>query len=253
MQKISLILFIILSSFILMVFIGGIILFIIQYRKHKLEHEQEKTDLHEEHQLQIMQTQLTSQQQTMQHIGREIHDSVGQKLTLASIYSNQLHEADVKKESIKKLIDESLQELRQLSKSLTDPSFTDLSIIDLLQKETERINASGACYVSLEHSGMEAGVQPGAKNIIFRLLQEFIQNSLKHAECRNITISLNKTANEFLIMAKDDGKGFNLNNVKQGSGLYNMKRRADELNATFSIKSEPGKGTQLSITIPLSI
>ena len=238
--------FIILASFII-----GVLLYLRQYRKRTLEHEHEKSVLHEEHQLQLMQTQLSSQQQTMQHIGREIHDSVGQKLTLASIYSNQIAETDTKKESIKKLIDESLQELRQLSKSLTDPSFTELSIISLLQKEAERINASGACYVSLKQGDKETELQPGAKNILFRLLQEFIQNSLKHAACRNIQISLIQNVNSITVTAVDDGKGFDRNNITPGSGLYNMKRRAEELNALLNIESEPGKGTHLHLTLPL--
>jgi signal transduction histidine kinase len=243
----------VLSFFIILAsFITGVVIYLRQYRKRKLEHEHEKLILIEKHQLQLMQTQLTSQQQTMQHIGREIHDSVGQKLTLASIYSNQLKETDPKKESIQKLIDESLKELRQLSKSLTDPSFTELSFIELLQKEAERINASGACYVFIEHNNNAAALQPGPKNILFRLLQEFMQNSLKHAACRNIRIAAAQNGNQLTVTATDDGKGFDKNNTTPGSGLYNMKRRAEELQATLHITSEPGKGTQLNITIPLN-
>lgn len=239
--------FIILSSFII-----GVLLYLRQYQKRKHEHEEEKKIINEQHQLQLLQTQLTSQQQTMQHIGREIHDSVGQKLTLASIYSNQIAETDAKKESIKKLIDESLQELRQLSKSLTDPAFTELSIIHLLQKEAARINTSEACFVMVETNSTTIELQPAAKNILFRLLQEFIQNSLKHAQCRTIKIVLNINPDELQVTARDDGKGFDKNKIAPGSGLYNMNRRAEELDAQLNIESEPGKGTQLHLTIPLN-
>jgi len=249
MQKITLTIFLILTSIILLVFIGGIIFFIIQYRKRKVEHEMEKNILQEEHQLELMQTRLESQLQTMQYIGREIHDSVGQKLTLASIYSNRL--PDSNRESIKNLIDESLQELRLLSKSLTDPSFADLSILELLDKEASRINASGACYVSLIPSEKSITLQHGTKNILFRLLQEFLHNSLKHGACRNIKITFSKTEKEVVITAKDDGKGFDINTVTMGSGLYNMKRRSEELNAAFRISSSPGNGTEMNITIPV--
>jgi signal transduction histidine kinase len=251
MQEKALIIFLGLTTLIVLVFISGIIVFITHYSKRKKEHEQEKSKMEEKHQFQLMQTQLSSQQQTMQHIGREIHDSVGQKLTLASIYCNQLQETDTKKESIKKLIDESLQELRQLSKSLTDPSFTELSLFVLLQKEAERINASGACYISISQGHEETALHPGSKNILFRLLQEFIQNSLKHAACRSIHIALNQSKSELTVTATDDGKGYDLNQASPGSGLYNMKRRAEELHADLNMNSQPGKGTQLKITIPL--
>lgn len=249
MQKITLTIFLILTSIILLVFIGGIIFFIIQYRKRKLEHEMEKNILQEEHQLELMQTRLESQLLTMQYIGREIHDSVGQKLTLASLYSNRL--PDSNRESIKNLIDESLQELRLLSKSLTDPSFADLSILELLEKEASRINASGACYVSLIASEKNIPLQLGEKNILFRLLQEFLHNSLKHGACRNIKIMFAQTENAVIVTAKDDGKGFNIDTVTMGSGLYNMKRRSEELNAAFSMNSSPGNGTELTLTIPV--
>jgi signal transduction histidine kinase len=239
--------FIILASFI-----TGALLYLRQYRKKKLEHEEEKNSLQEQHQLQLMQTQLNSQQQTMHHIGREIHDSVGQKLTLASIYTKQMTAENDKAAAIYSLIDESLRELRQLSKSLTDPELLTISIHDLLMKEAERVNASGACYLRIEPLAAPDNLEPGEKNTLFRLLQEFIQNSLKHAACRNITISFLKDDAQLVVHATDDGKGFELQANNAGNGLYNMKRRAEELKAELLLNSRPGSGTQLTIKIPVA-
>jgi signal transduction histidine kinase len=247
MQKVTLIIFIILSSLILLVFIGGIILFIIQYRKRKLEHEHEKSILQEEHQMQLLQTQISSQTQTMHHIGREIHDSVGQKLTLASIYTKQLQVNDEKVNTISHIIDESLQELRQLSKSLTDPAQVQAGITELLQTEASRINASGACFVHVNHNE-EIVLSQSNKHILLRLLQEFMQNSLKHAACRNIYIELSQNGDALNVTAKDDGKGFDIQETSNGLGLYSMKRRADELNAAYELQSTAGAGTKLSLS-----
>lgn len=231
---------------------AGVIAMLVLHHQRKKKQKEEKKEMAHQHKQALMQTQLNSQQQTMHHIGREIHDSVGQKLTLASIYTKQMTAENDKAAAIYSLIDESLRELRQLSKSLTDPELLTISIHDLLMKEAERINASGACYLRIEPLSAPDNLEPGEKNTLFRLLQEFIQNSLKHAACRNITISFLKDDAQLMVHATDDGKGFELQANNAGNGLYNMKRRAEELKAELLLNSRPGSGTQLTIKIPVA-
>src|SRR6185436_9531091 len=90
MGQTEIIIFIVLANIILLIFITGIIVFVFQYRKRKLLHEREKIFLEKQHKLDLLNSQLQVQSQTMQFIGQEIHDSVAQKLTLASIYTQQL-------------------------------------------------------------------------------------------------------------------------------------------------------------------
>ena len=136
MQQTETIIFIIIANILLLVFVVGIILFILQYKKKKIEHAKEKSMIAETHTKELLATQLEMQTQTMQHIGREIHDNVGQKLTLASLYTQQLayenkapHIND-KIENISNIINDSLAELRQLSKTLTDDTINNGTIID---------------------------------------------------------------------------------------------------------------------------
>ncbi len=258
MQKLSLILFIILSSFILMVFIGGIFLFIIQYRKRKVEHEHEKTVMQQVHQLQLLQTQLTSQQQTMQQIGREIHDNVGQKLTLASLYTQQLayenkapHIND-KIEGIGNIINESLAELRQLSKSLTQDAVTRNSIDQLLLQECDKINELKKCQVSFTTNQRDITLPYQLKNILLRVAQEFLQNSMKHANCSTIIVEFIKNDDNLSLNLQDDGQGFDINNLAgRGIGLSNIKKRVEMAGGEYILQSKPGNGTKLNITLPL--
>lgn len=247
--------FIILTGFSVLVFVIGTILFLFQYRKRRLIYEKEKIMINEKHKLDILHTKLESQQQTMQHIGSEIHDNVGQKLTLASLYSKQLSSNTVNLEdkigSISRIIDESLTELRQLSKSLTNPEFANASLLALLNDEAVKINNSGICHVLIHSNETEPGLQQNQKNILFRLLQEFIQNSLKHSGCRKINITIQKQAEKLLIEARDDGKGFNTTELFEGIGLQNMKRRARQLNASFDLQSGEEKGTVLHLQLQL--
>lgn len=255
MQKTELAIFIIISITVILVFVIGIILFILNYHKRKLEHEQEKSVINKKHVEQLLTSQLQTQTQTMQFIGREIHDNIGQKLTLASLYSKQLLSKTGNDtgtiNTIGNIIDESLADLRQLSKSLTNPSLAALSFAQLLQEEAVKINSLGSCHAEVKDAANGYVLTPAQKNILFRLLQEFIQNSLKHAACKKIKIDLQAANNKFIVSASDDGKGFDSTQKKEGQGLLNMQRRAEELNAVYEFKSAPGMGTQLILQLQL--
>lgn len=247
--------FFIVFFIILLSFITGTVLFIKQSRKKSIIHDKEKEEINAKHQLEIIGAQLASQTQTMQHIGTEIHDNVGQKLTLASLYSKQINinngNAEEKINAVSKIIDESLTDLRQLSKSLINPALAAADLTGLLAEDAKRINASGVCYVSIIASQAQIILPADKKNILYRLLQEFIQNSLKHAGCRKIIIDLKQHENILTVTASDDGKGFDAATVSKGIGLENMRRRAVQLSADFNLTSKEGVGTKLTLQLHL--
>jgi signal transduction histidine kinase len=257
MEQKDLIFLIIFISIFLVIFIGGSVLYVLQSRNKKIENikEKEKSDIM--HQQEILNTQLEMQTQTMQHIGREIHDNVGQKLTLASLYTQQLayenkapHIND-KIESIGSIINESLAELRQLSKSLTDDTINDNTINELLQQECDNVNNVKKAVVTFNNNKKNIILPYQTKSILVRIVQEFLQNSLKHAHCKNIIISLSENDNLLQLLLQDDGKGFDTNSVAhKGIGLSNIKKRVEMIGGKFTLESEPDKGTKLTIEIP---
>jgi signal transduction histidine kinase len=258
MEQTETVTFIIVVNLILLVFITGTVLFIIQYRKRKIEHELEKNILAENYTKELLTSQLEMQTQTMQHIGREIHDNVGQKLTLASLYTQQLAyenkapQITDKIENISSIINESLAELRQLSKSLTDDAISENSIIELLQQECDKVNQLKQCNVTFQYNKKEIVLSYQSKNILLRIAQEFLQNSIKHADCKNVLVLLNTGETILQLNLKDDGKGFEIADAKgKGIGLANMKKRTELIGGTYNLASRKDKGTQLNITIPL--
>jgi signal transduction histidine kinase len=251
----EIIILVVIINLILVILIIGIVFFIMQYRKRRMQNEKERKVADELHQKELLSIQLDSQQHTMQHIGIEIHDNVGQKLTLASLYTKQLatgtaNNMESKIAEVGSIIDESLIELRQLSKTLTNPELANATITTLLIEEAKRINASGICHVSI-NSKEDVFLPQAEKNILFRLLQEFIQNSLKHASCRKININIGKENEMLKVTAIDDGKGFDMATPSKGIGLQNMKRRAEQLNAAFKLESKSGEGTTLVLQLNL--
>jgi len=256
-QKREVIYFILTFFLIFFAFIAGMILFFRKFRKSRITFTSEKQAMESKHREEILTAQLDSQQQTMQHIGTEIHDNVGQKLTLASLYTKQLStrpadDMERKVAAVGSIIDESLMELRQLSKTLTNPGLANAGLESLLQEEAKRINVSGICHVAVNFHGSDIVLPQADKSILFRLLQEFMQNSLKHSGCRKISISVDRKGPELLITATDDGRGFITDSGSAGIGLQNMKRRAEQLNAVYQLNSEAGKGTILTLQLPLT-
>ena len=208
------------------------------------------------HQKEILATQIEMQQQTMQHIGREIHDNIGQKLTLASLYTQQLAfenkapQINDNIENISKIINQSLTDLRLLSKSLTDNEIQEKTIYQLIKAEKLKIENLKICKISLKANDKNLDLDYQQKTILLRIVQEFIQNSVKHAICKNINIELKTYQNNTELEIKDDGKGFDVNKKYTGIGLLNMKKRTEMINGVFNLKSD-NSGTHLSIILPI--
>jgi len=247
----ELIIFIVIANLILLVFITGIILFIFQFRRRKIAHETEKEQLAQIHKEELLNNQIEIQTQTMKTVGREIHDNVGQKLTLASIYANQIDNSSPKVEQISKLLNESIQDLRQLSKSLVQPHLAQSDLVALLNEEATQINISGFTKLKIVTNVETLNLDFERKNAIFRILQEFIQNSLKHANCKQILVKIEKNNEKISISIEDNGKGFDTSTQSNGIGLSNMKRRASEIGADFELNSEVDNGTKMLLNLSL--
>ncbi len=257
MGKTGIIISLITVTLVLAALIAGIFIFIYQFRRKRMEYDMEKERIEQKHQQELLTTQLEMQRQTMQHIGREIHDNVGQKLTLASLYAqqlgftnpgNHLHESLT---GIGNLINESLTELRNLSKNLTDQYFVQADIQELVGRECEKINALNTCTATVSFSGPPPVFHFPVKMIVIRVLQEFMQNSLKHSGCTTIAITLNNDPDGFTIDAADNGSGFDMAaQGNKGIGLQNIKKRTEMIGAELLIKSEKNKGTALHLFIP---
>ena len=258
MGQAEIIIFIVLANLILLIFIIGIVIFIFQYRKRKLMHNKEMQQVTEMHQIEILNTQIEMQQLTMQNIGREIHDNVGQKLTLAALYSqqmeflNQFPEINERIENISSIINESLNDLRSLSRNLIETANDDMDVLNLIKSECDRVNILGVCKVEYDIEDNSIHTSFSVKRVVIRILQEFIQNSLKHAECSLIRIRTEVHEKSLTILAEDNGKGFVMKKQikSKGIGLDNMTKRAELINAIFLLESKPGLGTYLKLVIP---
>ncbi len=249
-------LIIILFNVFLLAFIVAAITFAVQYKNKKRENQVRLEQQQIFHQKELLATEIEIQSQTMQHIGREIHDNVGQKLTLASLYTQQLAyenkmpDINDKIENIGEIINQSLKELRHLSKSLTDNSIEKGNIAELLRKEFTRIEELKRYKITLDITNEDLALSYQTKSVIVRVVQEFLQNSMKYADCKTLSISLTKFNKELKIVLCDDGVGFDIENSKEkGIGLTNMKKRVELIGGHYLLQSVKNEGTTLTIKI----
>ncbi|QQQ26601.1 sensor histidine kinase [Chryseobacterium indoltheticum] len=257
MGKTELYLTVILFNIFFVLFLVAVMIYIRKYKQRKIEHINEIQLKNEIHQKELLATQLEIQQATMQQIGRELHDNIGQKLTLASLYTQQLlYENKVTTESerieqVSQIINQSLQDLRSLSKTLTDNNINQKDIITLIQEEVHTASVIKKCKIHFEHNFKCLDLDFVHKNVLLRITQEFIQNSIKHSQCKNIFIRLNTTEeNLWELKINDDGIGFDIENIlSNGIGLTNMKNRTAIIGAEFNLESNENAGTLIEIKL----
>jgi len=213
----------------------------------------------QEFEAELVKTQQEIQDQTLKHVGRELHDNVGQLLSLATMQMNALSKVasdDIqsKVSNASEAIKESLTEVRSLSKSLNSDVIFNLGFYATLENEIQRLNKSQLIEASLSTEGDLVKFENNKdETILFRILQEFFSNALKYADAESLKVHLNYQQTQLIITAKDDGKGFDMVTAAKGSGLINMKKRAELINATYNLESSTGKGTTLTLIYPYKL
>lgn len=255
-KDIASVIFLVSLSLMLIIFICSVVYFMFLYSRKKLIHEKEKAALNEQHLKELFFTRLEIQQQTMQDIGREIHDNVNQKLTLASLYNYQLeHEhgptrTGDKLAAISGILNEAMADLRGLSKTLAEDK-EDSPILSLTEEECRRINAMNICSAGWRSNKKEIVLPATLRNYVHRIMQEFLQNSIKHSKCKHIEIGFEEDEKGLCVLLKDDGCGFDTGSRKgAGIGLANMKKRSELLGIDMLLRSTVNEGTEVQLLIP---
>jgi signal transduction histidine kinase len=233
-----------------------IVYFVVLYRNRQLKNQREQEKLQASFRQELLKTQLEVQEQTLNHISTEIHDNITQvlsfvKLTLANIASSSEGEKKSKINETRELIAQTITDLRDLSKSLSFEHITSLGLLKTIEKEAERINKSGLLDVSIIKEGKIYSLGEQRELLLFRIFQETLNNTLKHANAKHLKIILQYHPDLFNLTLEDDGSGFSLKMIdnKQGSGLKNIENRASLIGGTASIVSAPDKGCCTKISL----
>lgn len=233
----------------------GIVFFItFQKRKNKLIYE--KFEAEKRFEEELTQSKLEIQEQTLKNVGWELHDNIGQLLSVANMQLNMLSRTieEPTKASvleIKEVVSNSLQEVRSLSKSLNNEVINYAGLEASVGNELARLTRLNIIKTSYEVSGESVEIAQKDSIILFRILQEFFSNVIKHSKADLLKVDFVYNAENLKILAKDNGVGFKPDEVKKSSGLLNMESRAELIKADFVLNSSQTMGTSLSLSYPI--
>lgn len=247
---------------IILASIGAVVLavftmlfFLVFVRKKRILNKK-KEELTRTYEKLILQTKLEIQEQTLTNISREIHDNIGQVLSFVKLSlgtSTKMKDED-KQEKINEsvqLIGTVINDLRDLSKSLSLDRIKNAGLFPAIKDEVERLNRSGIICAHVDLSGTPVKFDVQTDMVLYRIFQEIVNNTLKHAESETLTIDLTYSLNLFTLTLEDKGKGFNTTelNKSNGQGLENIKQRAALIDAELAINSIVGSGCLTTITL----
>lgn len=228
-----------------------VVVYIFFYRKKSellFERQMKEAQFEQELTLAIIEMKET----TLSYIGQELHDDLGQKMSIAKLMTNLALEnaVDSQREillEINEVIGESIRDIRSLSKSFITEQIENLGLVESIQKEVSRIDRLNLMKITFNYSGKKVDIESKDSLILFRIIQESINNVLKHSRAKNMTISLLDEPRFVEIILKDDGIGFEKNKHKTGSGLISMQKRANLIETDLDVNTIIGNGTTITI------
>ncbi len=200
------------------------------------------------------------QESIMKHISRELHDNVGQMLTLVKIQLNNLSEEAPENKRIvdsKEFITTALKDIRALSKSLNSDNLLHEGLEKAIGFELDRLKKLGNYTVIFYANYGNVPFDHKKEVLIFRIFQELLQNCLKHAKAKNIEVNLEETNQCLNLEVVDDGIGFDFEakihqeGYESGSGLKNLIHRANLMKGTLVFEKGKVSGTKALLSIPV--
>ena len=238
--------FILIGSFLLII----VFIFFRKQRKNKEEKEEMKNHFEQT----LLKTQLEIQEQAFAYISQEIHDNIGQILSLVRLNLNTLGStvAEEKISLTDELLGKAIRDLRDLSHNLQNNRIHDIGIIESIKQLLFSLEKTGRYTTRFSTSDHFHILDPNTDIILYRMIQEIINNIIKHAAANIIEVTINSDPEITTLIISDNGQGFDWEILKKdspGIGLQNIANRAKLINGSIDIKSEPGNGTIITLYI----
>jgi signal transduction histidine kinase len=209
---------------------------------------------------QLSQQLVSSQEQERKALSRELHDEIGQLLTALRMELGNLErtrpatqsgEADAHLDQAKKLAETTLKTTRDIAMGLRPAMLDLLGLGPALEWQTREYSRRYKTPIQLDVAGDLRDLPDPHRTYLYRIVQEGLTNCARHAQAKNIKVSLTDANGQLAVTVEDDGVGFDQHGgVSYGLGLLGITERVRELCGKIAIKSEPGKGTRLDVTLP---
>jgi signal transduction histidine kinase len=200
---------------------------------------------------------ITGQDLERKRLASDLHDSLGQELNAIKLYLGTLEILESNTPEYKKCINEinrmfndTINSVREITFDLMPFILENNSISSAIEQLCKQLNSIHTIRINYISNVKKIGLKDKKDEaIVYRIIQEFINNSLKHSKATVINVELSKNKNEIKIQLNDNGVGFDLKKVARNNGLRNIQQRLEILNAEFHFVSQPNSATNLNFTI----
>ncbi len=248
---------IIFSSLFVLLLMVAVILMVLVYQRRQIKFIREKESLKMQYQNQLLESQVEIHEQTLKNISEEIHDNIGQMLSLVKLNLNTFPgnlETSVQKkiDETEELLGKVINDLRDLNHSMHGDKISAIGLAGSLEKELNIIKRTGKFETEMLVEGHVYHLEQQKEVILFRIAQESLNNAIKHSLAKKISIQLRYSPKSLLLTIQDNGSGFDMsqqNALLTGLGLDSMKNRAALSGANFVVHSSLGKGTTVTVEL----
>ena len=228
---------------------------IISQQRNELQDQQLK-EIEKDSQIKAMESMLMGQEAERNRIGKDLHDSLGAmlstiKLQMSASQGKEINGISPAMKKAKEMIDDACEEVRKISRDMMPITLSKYGLHTALEELIEKYTFDGGPTVIYQAFGINRISDKDLDLFVFRIVQELVNNSIKHAKAQEIIIQINYLEDLMMITVEDDGEGFAYNQTQyQGMGLKNVEYRAQYLKGKFSVDSTPGNGTIMVVEIP---
>lgn len=216
--------------------------------------QQQLVDEKVKHRNEMAQNVFSAQEAERKKLGEELHDNINQLLGVVKLYIEHAQaDPSTKKEMLKRSSEylvQVIQEINSLSKSLTPPTLSDLGLLESIEELAAQTEDTKKISIVVDAEGLDdSGIEMHRQLMIYRIVQEQLNNIVKHAQAKNVTIQIRNLNQAIKLKIIDDGKGFDPVKHKAGGGFRNMRNKLEVFNGNMRIASAPGSGCVLEVSI----
>jgi signal transduction histidine kinase len=228
----------------LVVVVGLVVALLIINTNRRHRHLAELADLRVRHVQEVMRSEREATQQTLREIGAELHDNVGQVLTVAQMGLRAMHDKpfpDPRLLAAGEAVDRSIEEVRRLGQTLNSDLWRHRTLAEAIDAEAARIERVARVRTLVHVIGDLPALEPDTITVLYRVFQEVVNNALKHSGADTLTVTLGGEP-YFTLSVADNGAGFHASDAAKGSGLLNIQRRCALIGFTATCTTSPGAG-----------
>lgn len=228
----------------------ALVLFVVAYNRSQKFHEAEKETLQAQISAELSKSQLEISEKGMRMLGKEIHDNIGQRMTLLYRGIQKLESDNTELSGLAKQV---IEELKDISKSLHTSYLKEMGIDLALERECKLVQKYSGIKCQYNHNSTDFKLSEAEEVLILRCVQEVLNNGIKHANASKMEISAQQTNNELTISYQDNGQGFDSTQSYTGIGLKSLEERLSLMNGSLNIESSKGNGTFIELKVPITL